>query len=103
MLSLDDKATLQVRGATVHETRSDDRMLFQLRRQSFEEGAALQWVDRRRAGLDGGVYSASDRLSMGSWLPAFRPRMTLGALQRQEATRIAYPVSVLKLPTATLM
>jgi hypothetical protein len=56
VLSLDDKATLQVRGATVHKTRSDDRMLFQLRRQSFEEGAALHGMDRRGGRLNGGEF-----------------------------------------------
>ena len=55
-LSLDTEATLQVRRATVHNTRADDRMTLELDGQSFEKGAPLHRMDRRCGGLDCGKF-----------------------------------------------
>jgi hypothetical protein len=46
-----DERLLQGRRATVHNARPDDGMALELDRQSFQEGVALQGVDRRGCGL----------------------------------------------------
>jgi hypothetical protein len=53
---LDPETTLQLRGATVHNARTDDRMTLELDGQSFQEGVALSRVDRRGGGLNGVVF-----------------------------------------------
>jgi hypothetical protein len=53
---LDTEATLQVGGATVHNTRSDDGMPLKLLSQSFQKGAALKGMDWLRRLHDGGIF-----------------------------------------------
>jgi hypothetical protein len=53
---LDDVATLQDRGQAMDETWADHWMALKFLRQIFQEGAALQWMDWRRGGLDRGKF-----------------------------------------------
>jgi hypothetical protein len=46
-MRLDRIATPQLRGATVHDIRTDDGVPFELLRQGSQEGVTLQGVDRR--------------------------------------------------------
>jgi hypothetical protein len=51
---------LQLGGATVHETRPDNRVPLKLCRESFQEVAALERVDRRCGRLDGGIFGIAE-------------------------------------------
>ena len=52
----DDKGLLQGRGATVHNARPNNRMPLELGGQSFQEGIALERMDRRCGRLHGGIF-----------------------------------------------
>jgi hypothetical protein len=52
---LDPETTLQLRGATVHNARTDDRMALELLSQGLQKGAPLQRMHRRGGGLNGVV------------------------------------------------
>ena len=51
----DDKGLLQGRGRSEHNTRPDNRMTLELLGQSFQEGVALQRVDRRGRRLNSNI------------------------------------------------
>jgi hypothetical protein len=52
----DDEGFLQLRGATVHNARPNNRVTLELDGQSFEEGVALERVDRRCGCPNGGEF-----------------------------------------------
>jgi hypothetical protein len=84
-LGRDDKATLNVRGETVHKARADDEMPLELLGQGFQECAPLQrWIGAAAAWT--AAYSASLRLSgMGGRLRRARATMPPCALRLQGA------------------
>ena len=57
---LDAELTLQLRGQAVHEPRPDHRMPLKLDGQSFQEGVALERMDRRGGRLDGGEFGIAE-------------------------------------------
>ena len=46
-MRLNPEALLQISGQAMHEAGPDDGMALELNRQSFQEVAPLQWMDRR--------------------------------------------------------
>jgi hypothetical protein len=50
------EAFLQLRGATMYDARTDDGIALELDRHSFQEGVALNRMDRRCGGVNGGVF-----------------------------------------------
>jgi hypothetical protein len=50
------EALLQLGGATMFDTRTDDGIALELDRQSFQEGVALERMDRRGGLHDGCVF-----------------------------------------------
>jgi hypothetical protein len=50
------EALLQLGGATMYDTRTDDGIALELDGQSFQEGVTLLGVNRRCGGLDGGEF-----------------------------------------------
>jgi hypothetical protein len=61
-----DEALRKVRGATVHNARTDDGMALELDGEGFQEGVALQGMDRRCGRLDDSEFGIKEGDAMNA-------------------------------------